>query len=73
MGEEEKIVNVGWVYLSRSEKSLTIEVLNQLFFVPLRDLDSVLQGRRGIGRGEVVIGADPPGNAATCTRRVQIR
>jgi len=44
MGEEEKIVNVGWVYLSRSEKSLTIEVLNQLFFVPLRDLDSVLQG-----------------------------
>jgi len=46
MGEEEKIVSVGWVYLSRSEKSLTIEVLNQLFFVPLRDLDSVLQGHR---------------------------
>jgi len=46
MGEEEKIVNVGWVSLSKSEKSLTIKVLNQLFFVPLRDLDSVLQGHR---------------------------
>jgi hypothetical protein len=46
MGEEKKIVNVGWVSLSKSEKSLTIKVLNQLFFVPLRDLDSVLQGRR---------------------------
>lgn len=45
MGEEEKeVVNVGWVSLSRSGKSLTIRVLNQLFFVPLRDLDSVLKG-----------------------------
>jgi len=44
MGEEEKIVNVGWVSLSKTGKSLTIKVLNQLFFVPLRDLDSVLQG-----------------------------
>jgi len=44
MGEEEKIVNAGWVSLSKSEKSLTIKVLNQLFFVPLRELDSVLQG-----------------------------
>jgi len=46
MGEEEKIVNVGWVSLSKSGKSLTIKVLNQLFFVPLRDLDSVLEGYR---------------------------
>jgi len=46
MGEEEKIVNAGWVSLSKSGKSLTIKVLNQLFFVPLRDLDSVLQGYR---------------------------
>jgi len=46
MGEEKKIVNVGWVSLSKSEKSLTIKVLNQLFFVPRRDLDSVLQGHR---------------------------
>ena len=46
MGEEKKIVKVGWVSLSKSEKSLTIKVLNQLFFVPRRDLDSVLQGHR---------------------------
>ena len=47
MSEEEKeVVNVGWVSLSRSGKSLTIRVLNQLFFVPLRDLDSVLKGDR---------------------------
>ena len=44
--EEEEVVNVGWVSLSRSGKSLTIRVLNQLFFVPLRDLDSVLKGDR---------------------------
>lgn len=44
--EEEKIVNVGWVSLSKSGKSLTIKVLNQLFFVPLRDLDPVLKGYR---------------------------
>ena len=46
MSEEEKVVNVGWVSLSNSGKSLTIRVLNQLFFVPLRDLDSVLKGDR---------------------------
>jgi len=46
MGEEEKIVSVGWVSLSKSGKSLTIRVLNQLFFVPLQDLDSVLKGYR---------------------------
>ncbi len=46
MGEEEKVVNVGWVSLSNSGKSLTIRVLDQLFFVPLRDLDSVLKGDR---------------------------
>ena len=45
-GEEEKIVNVGWVSLSKSGKSLTIRVLNQLFFVSLRDLDPVLQRYR---------------------------
>ena len=44
MDEEEKVVNVGWISLSNSGKSLTIRVLNQLFFVPLRDLDSVLKG-----------------------------
>jgi len=46
MGEEERIVNVGWGSLSKSGKSLTIKVLNQLFFVPLGDLDSVLKGYR---------------------------
>lgn len=46
MGEEEKVVNVGWVSLSNSGKSLTIRVLDQLFFVPLQDLDSVLKGDR---------------------------
>jgi len=45
-GEEEKIVNAGWVSLSKSGKSLTIRVLNQLFFVPLRDLDPVIKGYR---------------------------
>jgi len=44
MGEREEIVTVGWVSLSKSGKSLTVRVLNQLFFVPLRDLDSVLKG-----------------------------
>lgn len=46
MGEDEKIVNVGWVSLSNSGKSLTIKVLNQLFFVSLRDLDLVIKGYR---------------------------
>jgi len=40
-------VNVGWVSLSRSGKSLTIRVMNQLFFVPLRDLQKVLDEERG--------------------------
>ena len=43
---EEDIVTVGWVSLSRSGKSLSIKVLNQMFFVPLRDLYPVLDGRR---------------------------
>jgi len=45
MGEE-KVVNAGWISLSNSGKSLPIRVLNQLFFVPLRDLDSALKGDR---------------------------
>ena len=40
-------MNVGWVSLSRSGKSLTIRVVNQVFFVPLRDLQKVLNGERG--------------------------
>jgi len=44
--EEERVVKAGWVSLSISEKSLTINVLKQRFFVPLRDLDSVLNGDR---------------------------
>jgi len=46
MAGNEKVANVGWVSLSRSGKSLTIKVLDQLFFVSLRDLDSVLKGHR---------------------------
>jgi hypothetical protein len=46
MDREEKVVDVGWVSLSKSGKSLTIRVLDQLFFVSLRDLDSVLKGYR---------------------------
>ena len=42
----EKAVNVGWVSLSRSGKSLTIKVLDQLFFVPLRDLQKVLDEQK---------------------------
>ena len=43
MSEEEgEIVDAGWVSLSRSGKSLTIKVLDQIFFVPLRDLQRVL-------------------------------
>ena len=41
---EPKVVTVGWVSLSRSGKSLTIKVLNENFFVPLRDLYRVLDG-----------------------------
>jgi len=40
--EEGEIVDAGWVSLSRSGKSLTIKVLDQIFFVPLRDLQKVL-------------------------------
>lgn len=46
-GEEEEVVNAGWVSLSRSGKSLTVRVLNQSFFVPLRDLWEVLDKKRG--------------------------
>jgi len=40
-------VNVGWVSLSRSGKSLTIRVMDQMFFVPLHDLQKVLNEERG--------------------------
>jgi len=39
---EGNAVTVGWVSLSRSGKSLSIRVLDQRFFVPLRDLNQVL-------------------------------
>jgi len=39
-------VTVGWVSLSRSGKSLSIKVLNQTFFVPLRELYQVLDQKR---------------------------
>jgi len=43
MSEEEgEVVDAGWVSLSRSGKSLTIKVLDQIFFVSLRDLQKVL-------------------------------
>jgi hypothetical protein len=45
--EEEEVVNVGWVSLSKSGKSLNIRVMNQMFFVPLRDLWKVLDEERG--------------------------
>jgi len=44
--EEEEVVNVGWVSLSRSGKNLSIKVLNQTSFVPLRDLQRVLDKER---------------------------
>jgi len=43
---EGKILSVGWVSLSRSGKSLSIRVLDQKFFVPLRDLYQVLERKR---------------------------
>jgi hypothetical protein len=43
---EGKVVAVGWVSLSRSGKSLSIKVLDQTFFVPLRDLYQVLDRKR---------------------------
>jgi len=44
--EEGEVVNVGWVSLSRSGKSLTIRVMDQMFFVPLHDLQKVLDEER---------------------------
>jgi len=43
---EGKAVTVGWVSLSRSGKSLSIKVLDQTFFVPLRDLYQVLEQKK---------------------------
>jgi len=43
---EGRVVAVGWVSLSRSGKSLSIRVLDQKFFVPLRDLYQVLDRKR---------------------------
>jgi len=43
---EGKAVTVGWVSLSRSGKSLSIKVLGQTFFVPLRELYQVLDSKR---------------------------
>jgi len=45
--EEGQVVKVGWVSLSRSGKSLTIRVVNETFFVPLRHLRKVLDGETG--------------------------
>jgi adenylylsulfate kinase-like enzyme len=42
--EFEKVAEVGWASLSRSGKSLTIKVLDEIFFVPLRQLLKVLDG-----------------------------
>ena len=42
--EIERVVDAGWVSLSRSGKSLTIKVLDDIFFVPLSELDKVLRG-----------------------------
>ena len=46
--EEEEVVNVGWVSLSRLGKSLNIRVKDQMFFVLLRDLWKVLDEERGL-------------------------
>jgi len=43
---EGKAETVGWVSLSRSGKSLSIKILNQIFFVPLRELYQVLDQKR---------------------------
>ncbi|MCW4027881.1 MAG: hypothetical protein NWE76_10415 [Candidatus Bathyarchaeota archaeon] len=42
--ETERVVDAGWVSLSRSGKSLTIKVLDDIFFVPLSEIDKVLRG-----------------------------
>jgi hypothetical protein len=47
--EEGEVVNVGWVSLSRSGKSLNIRVMNRMSFVPLRDLWKSSM-REGTGR-----------------------
>lgn len=44
---EEEVVNAGWIFLSRSGKSLNIMIMNQMFFVPLRDLRKVLEEKKG--------------------------
>jgi len=41
---EEEVVDAGCVSLSMSGKSLTIRVVNETFFVPLRHLRKVLDG-----------------------------
>jgi len=43
---EGKIVDVGWVSLSKSGKSLSIKVLGQTFFVPLGNLYQVLERKK---------------------------
>jgi len=42
--ESANVVDVGWVSLSRSGRSLTMKVLDEMFFVPLRELYRVLDG-----------------------------
>ncbi|MGD8566099.1 MAG: hypothetical protein PVF96_07100 [Candidatus Bathyarchaeota archaeon] len=46
MSNKSEVVDTGWVSVSKSGKSLTIRIMDQLFFVSLKDLDSVLQGYR---------------------------
>lgn len=46
MLEEDKAVNVGWAGLNKSGKSLTLKVLDQLFFIPLGDLYQVLDKKK---------------------------
>jgi len=46
MANEGEIVDAGWVSLSRSGKSLSIMVMNQMFFVPLSDLQKVLDKKK---------------------------
>ncbi|MEM3041803.1 MAG: hypothetical protein QXG97_07270 [Nitrososphaerota archaeon] len=51
---EGKAMTVGWVSLSRSGKRLSIKVLNQTFFVPLRELYQVLDQKRGPCRSKTM-------------------
>jgi hypothetical protein len=48
---EDKAVTIGWVSLSKSGKSLSVKVLDQIFFVPLSDLFQVLN--REIDRADL--------------------